>query len=187
MKHFDIARYEQRIKADPRYEGHALNNDEFLWESYTLNPEYLDEGYNKELVTGYTQVLEHKQENVKEVTEFDREGRQRETRQYFADYLETGVWRRYNIQGQVMQETDKDKPYPFSLRQVLDFARQKEADLRTTGQVKRGYDDTRKLYTWTLSWVVDKKDTTYEENYILDGTTGKVLQQQKKPAPGFIH
>ncbi|WP_162902931.1 hypothetical protein [Taibaiella koreensis] len=183
MKHFDIARYEQQIKADPHYEGFAPDKDHYVWEHYRLDPDYLDEGYDKALVAGYVQANEDRKEAIKEVFQFDREGRLQSTATYFSTSLEIGIWRRWNERGQLVTETDKDKSYPFALPQVLDFARQKGADLRTTGTVKRRYDSALKQYVWLLSWVVDYKKETYQQSYLLDGISGKVLQQERGPAP----
>jgi len=186
MKRFDIARYEQKIKADPEYEGYAPDKDHFIWEAYIPDPAYLDEGYNQALIAGYARTEEDRWEAIKETSEFDREGRLKATRTYFNDYLEVGIWRRWNVQGQMIEETDKDKPYPFTLRQVLDFAGQKGADLRTTGSVKRDYDTTLKQYVWRLTWVAEHNGRSYEQYYLLDGVSGKILQQRQGPAPGFI-
>ncbi|MET3025558.1 hypothetical protein ABXT06_02665 [Flavobacterium sp. UW10123] len=94
-----------------------------------------------------------------------------------------GTWYEFDESGNVIKETDYDKPYQFTFEEIVKFCEnekiplQKGPILQSTGYhtvIRRNFNSEGSW--WQIEWL--KKPNTIEI-ITLDGNTGKVLKRQE--------
>ena len=184
MKKFNIDEYEEKLKKDPGYEGYTAPDGTEVTEYYRLPPEAPDlESFDRRKVLAYTRIEEHP-DGYRTAYQFNKEGNLTAVSYYYSTSLETGKWQQFDDAGKLTGETDKDKGYAFTLSQVIGFGKRNGVDFAKTGRVQREYDRTYNANVWILRWVVDEAvKEPYQQIFILDGETGRVLKDYKEGPP----
>lgn len=184
MKKFDIDAYEKKIKDNPEYEGYMTPDGTEITEYYRLPPEAPDlDAFDREKVLAYTRI-EKFPDGYRVAYQFNNKGNLTAVSYYYSTSLETGTWQQFNDTGAVISETDKDKGYAFTLPDVIEFGKRHQVDFARTGRIKRGYDPAYKTNVWELRWTVDVQAADpYQQVFVLEGATGKVLSEKKEGPP----
>ncbi|MBZ4188640.1 hypothetical protein [Niabella beijingensis] len=183
MKKFNIDAYEEKLKKNPEYEGYTEKDGTEISEYYRLRPDATTDAFDRKQVETYTRI-ESRPDAYRTAYLFNREGNLISVAHYFSTALEIGIWQQFDSTGKLTGETDKDKEYPFALKDVIEFGKKHQVDFSKTGRVRRGYDSVYKANVWNLRWTVDEKvPEPYQQLFTLDGTTGKVLEEKKEGPP----
>ncbi|MBO9594831.1 MAG: hypothetical protein J7599_18145 [Niabella sp.] len=187
MKKFDIDEYEKKVRANPEYEGYTASDGTEITEYYRLPPEAPDlDAFDRSKVLAYTRI-EKQPDGYRVAFQFNNKGNLIAVSYYYSSSLETGTWQQFDDAGRVVSETDKDKGYAFGLPDVIGFGKKHRVDFAKTGRVQRGYDPVYKTNVWELRWTVDERGTEpYQQVFVLDGATGKVLSEKKEGPPRRI-
>lgn len=186
MESFDVDAYAKKLKENPDYEGYHTKEGVEVSEYYMPDQQAPSDTFNKQWVQSYTRI-EERPDGYRTAYQFDRNGRQISVAYYFSTALEIGKWQKFDSTGKITEEVDKDASFPFSLEKVIAFGKAHKVDFAKTGRLRRGYDSTYKADVWNLRWVADAQGgEPYQQIYILDGGTGRILKEDREGPPQRI-
>lgn len=91
--------------------------------------------------------------------------------------LKIGIWKEYNIDGDLIREIDYEEGFDFNLKNVLDYINS-VPNLSPNGSVGSKIDRNHNDKEWIISYSVSE-EKKFEMNARLDGKTGKVISERK--------
>ena len=102
-------------------------------------------------------------------------GNVQETGEYFLREFNCGIWREYDIDGNLIKETDMDKPYKrYSWQNILLFIKKRNIDLYDEEtNVLRRVDESNVPY-WYIRWI--DKDSHAIHHVVIDARNGHVVK-----------
>lgn len=89
-----------------------------------------------------------------------------------------GIWKLYDDSGILIKEVDHEKPYKFTWKDVLDFAKKEDIDLNAPDTYIVRVNNTIDGKYWNVSW--NTKDSLLGKplkTVLLDGDNGKILSE----------
>lgn len=181
LKEFDIDDFEKKIRSDEDYYGYIGKGGVEIQQLAIMDEQHLSQKFDRKFVLQYVQK-EIETDGFSNKYYFNVNGRLEEFKQYFFD-VETGIWKTYSKDGEILTTVDKDKHYPFSIRQVIEFSKKNKGDLSKAGSLKRLRDNKSDKFIYEIEWVIDEPAKSYTKAFILDGTTGVVIKEFEKSVP----
>lgn len=182
MEKFDIRKYEERKMQDPAYDGYKKDDHLYVQQYNSIKEGYISTGYEKDLVTGYTENFQYK-DGRRTVKDYDRDGNLVHVGYFFSDHLEIGTWEQFDPAGKLIKTENKDLHYRYSLEQVLAFGKTKDVDFIQTGKLDRYFSDKLHAYVWKLYWNTGKPGKQEGESVfrtiLLDASNGTVLSDEE--------
>ena len=86
----------------------------------------------------------------------------------------------YDQQGTLIKETDYDKPFKFTFKDILKFIKKRNIDMNGDYfEITRGSNE--KGCSWTIFW--EKEDKTAIKRINIDGITGKIIKEIEENHP----
>ena len=119
---------------------------------------------------GYYEVIKKKKEYFEEYFEYFKSGKLKLGGEYFPNDFNKGVWKNYDEQGNLIKETNYDKGFDYTWEDLLKLLKKRKVDILgryTTIRKEEG--------DWRFSYV----EGIYIYDVIVDGKTGKILQDAK--------
>ncbi len=100
-------------------------------------------------------------------------GNIQETGEYFLREFKCGIWREYDIEGNLIKETDMDKPYRmYSWQNILLFIKEHNIDLYDEHTIVDRYVDELNVPYWYISWR-DKEKKVFR-GITIDARNGQI-------------
>ena len=100
-------------------------------------------------------------------------GNIQESGEYFLREFKCGVWREYDIEGNLIKETDMDKPYKkYSWQNILLFIKEHNIDLYGEQTSLDRYVDELNVPYWYISWR-DKEKKVFR-GITIDARNGQI-------------
>lgn len=164
MERFDIKKFEENKK-----KGNT---------NYTIGDSIEVQEFDSSL--GYIRYTRKKDELFSDYFVFHHSGSLKERGQVFILNGLKGLFRKYDEKGNLIKEIDYDKPYKFTLDQVIEYLKNHESNLNNISRyhddatgVGREIDEKTKKHVWLLNF--KGKYNNIEGIYIitLDGETGE--------------
>jgi hypothetical protein len=181
VKMFNIPEYEKKLKANPDYTGYKTKENIEVEQNYMLDDQHFGGDYNPNYVIEYL----HSEKFPDGFTDsyiFNKDGILTEYERYFDD-IETGIWKKYNREGEIIDQENKDINYPFLISDVILFSKKYKGDLSQSGSLKRSYDNQKKIYIYIIEWVIKDIETPYTQGFILKGDDGQIVKSYRKDPP----
>ena len=101
-------------------------------------------------------------------------GNTQETGEYFLREFKCGVWREYDIEGNLIKETDMDKPYRmYSWQNILLFIKEHNIDLYDEQTFVDRYVDELNVPYWYVRW--RNMDKHIFRGVTIDARNGRVV------------
>ena len=101
-------------------------------------------------------------------------GNIQESGEYFLREFKCGVWREYDIEGNLIKETDMDKPYKkYSWQNILLFIKNRNIDLYDEQTSLDRYVDELNVPYWYISWR-DKEKKVFR-GITIDARNGQII------------
>ncbi|KQS93087.1 hypothetical protein [Chryseobacterium sp. Leaf394] len=185
-KKFDIKKYEKQISENPTYQSFIRASDETEVEQYyILKEEYDFKAYEQKYVDSYIEKETDKNGFITFYS-FYQDGKIKETEFHFSE-IEYGVWKKYDTDGFIISEINKDENYPFSLLKVIEFANKKGRDsIKGGGTFSRNFSQTHKKYVYNVELYLRNNKDPHTQIYTLDAADGKILEQERKGIPRIV-
>ena len=101
-------------------------------------------------------------------------GNLQKTGEYFHKEFNCGIWREYDIEGNLIKETDMDKPYrKYSWQNILLFIKEHNIDLYDEQTIVDRYVDELNVPYWYISW--RDMDKYIFRGVTIDARNGRVV------------
>ena len=101
-------------------------------------------------------------------------GNVQETGEYFLREFNCGIWREYDIDGNLIKETDMDRPYrKYSWQNILLFIKEHNIDLYDEHTIVDRYVDELNVPYWYISW--RNMDKHIFRGVTIDARNGRVV------------
>ncbi|MCV9926909.1 hypothetical protein OIU83_04570 [Flavobacterium sp. LS1R49] len=98
----------------------------------------------------------------------------------FKDNCEIGIWYEFDEKGKLIKETDLDKPFKITIKDIIEFLKQNEADLFSNfTSINRSYDEVTKKGTWNLIYRGKYKDKQGMFSIEIDDLTAEIIEVVK--------
>ncbi|MCF6350835.1 MAG: hypothetical protein L3J23_07385 [Flavobacteriaceae bacterium] len=97
---------------------------------------------------------------------------QMEVHRYATDFIIN--MKEYNQQGTLIKETDYDKPFKFTFKDILKFIKKRNIDMNSSEFILSRGKSTGRL-TWDITW--EKQDKTGLRRAWIDGVTGEIIKE----------
>lgn len=169
MKIFDIETFNKNKKANSGYDGYYLKDSTYIRQ---FGNEY----------SGYVEYETPPKPQVFQIyREFYPNGKLKRIGKNFPNDFEKGVWKEYDEQGNLIKETDYDKPYKFTWEDILKYIKQRKFDMDAYGfEVGRNVVDGKPV--WSI--IYNKSEEDMKLGVIgLDGITGEIFQESEIDYP----
>lgn len=181
VKIFNIPEYEKKLKANPDYTGYKTKENVLVEQNYMLDDQHFGGDYNPKYVIEYLQT-EKFPDGFADFYIFNKDGILVQYERYFDD-IETGVWKKYNREGKIINQENKDVNYSFSIADVILFSKENNGNLSKSGSLKRSYDDEKQIYVYVIEWVVKDEEKPYTQGFVLKGDNGQIMKSYRKDPP----
>lgn len=92
-----------------------------------------------------------------------------------------GIWYEFDEQGNLIKETDYDKPFKFTFEDILKFCEKENIEIKKGPISQSGWHNiiSRKIETDKPIWKIERlKRSDLVEIITLDGITGKVIKRE---------
>ena len=100
-------------------------------------------------------------------------GNIQESGEYFVKEFDCGIWREYDIEGNLIKETDMDRPYrKYSWQNILLFIKEHNIDLYDEQTFVDRYVDELNVPYWYISWR-DKEKKVFR-GITIDARNGQI-------------
>ena len=178
LEKLDTADANKRI-LEYRKKEEAENPDEQFMDSASYC-EYTDSmgyvvyiGKNND---GYLKTKRRKESLFGEYRYYFLNGNLKESGEYYFQNFHCGIWREYDEKGNLLKETDMDKPYKkYSWQNILAFAKKRNIDLYDDQTfVDRDINESNIPY-WNISWL--DKDEGFFRDIAIDARNGHIIKE----------
>ena len=126
-------------------------------------------------VNGYVTTKQKKNSLFGEYRYYFLNGNLKESGEYYFQDFHCGIWREYDEKGNLLKETDMDKPYKkYSWQNILAFAKKRNIDLYDDQTfVDRDINESNIPY-WNITW--KDKTEVYFHVVTIDARNGDVIE-----------
>ncbi|OCA80077.1 hypothetical protein BBH99_16800 [Chryseobacterium contaminans] len=96
-------------------------------------------------------------------------------------YFQKDIWYEFDEQGNLIKETDYDKPFKFTFEDILKFCEKENIEIKKGPISQSGWHNiiSRKIETDKPIWKIERlKRSDLVEIITLDGITGKVIKRE---------
>ena len=127
-------------------------------------------------VNGYVTTKQKKNSLFGEYRYYFLNGNLKESGEYYFQDFHCGIWREYDEKGNLLKETDIDKPYKkYSWQNILAFAKKRNIDLYDDQtSVDRDINESNIPY-WNISWL--DKDEGFFRDIAIDARNGHIIKE----------
>ena len=127
-------------------------------------------------VNGYVTTKQKKNSLFGESRYYFLNGNLKESGEYYFQNFHCGIWREYDEKGNLLKETDMDKPYKkYSWQNILAFAKKRNIDLYDDQTfVDRDINESNIPY-WNISWL--DKDEGFFRDIAIDARNGHIIKE----------
>ena len=127
-------------------------------------------------VNGYVTTKQKKNSLFGEYRYYFLNGNLKESGEYYFQNFHCGIWREYDEKGNLLKETDMDKPYKkYSWQNILAFAKKRNIDLYDDQTfVDRDINESNIPY-WNISWL--DKDEGFFRDIAIDARNGHIIKE----------
>ena len=127
-------------------------------------------------VNGYVTTKQKKNSLFGEYRYYFLNGNLKESGEYYFQDFHCGIWREYDEKGNLLKETDMDKPYKkYSWQNILAFAKKRNIDLYDDQTfVDRDINESNIPY-WNISWL--DKDEGFFRDIAIDARNGHIIKE----------
>ena len=127
-------------------------------------------------VNGYVTTKQKKNSLFGEYRYYFLNGNLKESGEYYFQDFHCGIWREYDEKGNLLKETDMDKPYKkYSWQNILAFAKKRNIDLYDDQTfVDRDINESGIPY-WNISWL--DKDEGFFRDIAIDARNGHIIKE----------
>ena len=102
-------------------------------------------------------------------------GNLKESGEYYFQDFHCGIWREYDEKGNLLKETDMDKPYKkYSWQNILAFAKKRNINLYDDQTTVDRYVDESNIPHWYITW--KDKTEVYFHLVTIDARNGDVIE-----------
>ncbi len=119
----------------------------------------------------YYEVIKSREKYFQEINRYYKNGKLKLNGLYFDSNFKKGIWREYDEEGNLIEETDYDKEFEFTWEQLLKIFEERNVDIRDA--------DNTTIRKQNGNWRFDYIQDIYIYDVIIHGKTGKVLQDAK--------
>ena len=125
---------------------------------------------------GYLKTKRRKESLFGEYRYYFLNGNLKESGEYYFQNFHCGIWREYDEKGNLLKETDMDKPYKkYSWQNILAFAKKRNIDLYDDQTfVDRDINESNIPY-WNISWL--DKDEGFFRDIAIDARNGHIIKE----------
>ena len=125
---------------------------------------------------GYLKTKRRKESLFGEYRYYFLNGNLKESGEYYFQDFHCGIWREYDEKGNLLKETDIDKPYKkYSWQNILAFAKKRNIDLYDDQtSVDRDINESNIPY-WNISWL--DKDEGFFRDIAIDARNGHIIKE----------
>ncbi|MCF6351302.1 MAG: hypothetical protein L3J23_09805 [Flavobacteriaceae bacterium] len=129
----------------------------------------------------YIELIKPKNSYFQTRNRYYSNGKLKSTVQDFPNDFLAGVMKEYNQQGALIKETDYDKPFKFTFKDILKFIEQRNIDMK--GDYFRiGRNVVDGTPVWGITYDKEKEKMILG-TIGLDGITGEVIQEKDRSYP----
>ncbi len=125
----------------------------------------------RESINFYEEFIKEKESFFEKYSRFYKNGKLQLEGQFLYNDFQKGIWREYDKEGNLIEETDYDKEFEFTWERLLKLLAERNVDIRdvnnTTIRKQNG--------NWRFDYIQD----IYIYDVIIHGKTGEVLQDAK--------
>ncbi|MCV9926914.1 hypothetical protein OIU83_04595 [Flavobacterium sp. LS1R49] len=112
--------------------------------------------------------------------EFYQSGRIKSKGSKFKEECPISIWYYFDEKGKLIKETDLDKPFKITIKDIIEFLKQNEADLFSNyTSINRSYDEVTKKRTWNLIYRGKYKDKQGMFSIEIDDSTAEIIEVVK--------
>ncbi len=121
--------------------------------------------------SGYVEIIRPKNNNFIEIYKsYFANGEIEIIGESFPNDFEKGIWKEFDMQGKLIKETDYDEGFNYVWEDLIKYLKERTVD------IKGRYTTIRKEEgNWRFSYV----EGIYIYDVIIDGKTGKIIQDEK--------
>ena len=125
---------------------------------------------------GYLKTKRRKESLFREYRYYFLNGNLKESGEYYFQDFHCGIWKEYDEKGNLLKETDMDKPYKkYSWQNILAFAKKRNIDLCDDQTfVDRDINESNIPY-WNISWL--DKDEGFFRDIAIDARNGHIIKE----------
>ena len=125
---------------------------------------------------GYLKMRRRKGSMFGEYRYYFLNGNLKESGEYYFQDFHCGIWKEYDEKGNLLKETDMDKPYKkYSWQNILAFAKKRNINLYDDQTfVDRDINESNIPY-WNISWL--DKDEGFFRDIAIDARNGHIIKE----------
>ena len=124
---------------------------------------------------GYLKMKRRKGSMFGEYRYYFLNGNLNESGEYYFQDFHCGIWKEYDEKGNLLKETDMDKPYKkYSWQNILAFAKKRNIDLYDDQTFVDRYINESNIPYWNITW--KDKTEVYFHLVTIDARNGDVIE-----------
>ena len=124
---------------------------------------------------GYLKTKRRKESLFGEYRYYFLNGNLKESGEYYFQDFHCGIWKEYDEKGNLLKETDMDKPYKkYSWQNILAFAKKRNINLYDDQTTVDRYVDESNIPHWYITW--KDKTEVYFHLVTIDARNGDVIE-----------
>ena len=124
---------------------------------------------------GYLKMRRRKESLFGEYRYYFLNGNLNESGEYYFQDFHCGIWKEYDEKGNLLKETDMDKPYKkYSWQNILAFAKKRNIDLYDDQTFVDRYINESNIPYWNITW--KDKTEVYFHVVTIDARNGDVIE-----------
>ena len=124
---------------------------------------------------GYLKMKRRKGSMFGEYRYYFLNGNLNESGEYYFQDFHCGIWKEYDEKGNLLKETDMDKPYKkYSWQNILVFAKKRNIDLYDDQTFVDRYINESNIPYWNITW--KDKTEVYFHVVTIDARNGDVIE-----------
>lgn len=161
----------QKITAMKKFDIETFNKHKNHLDTY-INK--LDNGIIIEQNTGgggYYETIKYKDKYIEDFNSYYKNGNLKIKGYFLENDFYSGIWKEYDEQGNLIKETDYDKGFEYTWEDLVKYLEKRKVDIKDTTNT----DIRKEKGNWRFSYV----EGIYIYDVIIDGKTGKILQDAK--------
>ena len=125
---------------------------------------------------GYLKTKRRKESLFGEYRYYFLNGNLKESGEYYFQDFHCGIWKEYDEKGNLLKETDMDKPYKkYSWQNILAFAKKRNIDLYDDQTFVDRYINESNIPYWNISWL--DKDEGFFRDIAIDARNGHIIKE----------
>jgi len=159
MKTFDIETYNKN--------KNNLNDYTFITKDSTIVKQ-------RKMQFDYYEIIKPKNSYFQTRNRYYSNGKLKSTVQDFPNDFLAGVMKEYDKQGTLIKETDYDKPYKFTFKDILKFIKKRGIDMKNYEfRIVRNIVNDKPMWSMT----VEKEDKSSLHRIWIDGIDGAIIKE----------